>query len=652
MVSDRILNISKNHDRFPLGTCILEKSFWAPPVMTKPNILELAKQGNAEAIASLINRQLQPKGITVKTSIKNDCLNVMTEAVQVPNQQTLVAIIRKGITSLGAASIKKVKVYGRKIGESFPAWHEEFDLVTQHLPELEQLAKQGDANAIATLINQWLNSPNITVKASLKQGCLQVMLESTPVPTQNIIVPLIGDKLNSLGIEYFKKVKIYGREIGDDFPDWQQEFDLEAQVNPVNEISAEVESSNSIVKAKENNKSSFWGSITKAIANTTSQASNAIAQTATGVSGTIADTALQTSKNVVGKAAEIGGAIANNTSVAGKNVVGKATEIGGAIANTASVASQTIVKRTTDLVTPIVDATGKTIQTATNASTDWLIRIIDKVDIVKAETEVTKLQHQYPDEQPRQIAHRLMLDKALLAAGSGLFSNLIPGTAIALAGLDLAATTALSAELVYQIAAAYAQDLQSSERKHEILTIFGLSLSGSLAIEAGVGFLGNIPVAGAAIGASSNAAMIYALGYGACRFYEAKLNPLIMEATLETSQAESQKYLEAAITQETIMDQILVHVVLAGNAGKTWEMILPELQAANLSPASLDAIAANINSPPPLETLLAQIDGDFAIPLLAQCKKIAQLDGIITSQEAQIIEAIANKLRSGKKISN
>ncbi len=619
--------------------------------MTQPNILELAKQGDAEAIASLINRQLQPKGITVKTSIKNDCLNLMLEAVQVPNQQTLVAIMRKGITSLGAASIKKVKVYGRKIGESFPAWHEEFELVTQNLPELEQLAKQGDANAIANLINQWLNSPNITVKASLKPGCLQVMLESTPVPAQNIIVPLIGGKLNSLGIKDFNKVKIYAREIGEDFPEWQEEFDLKAQVNPANEISAEVESSNSIVKAKENNQPSFWGSITKAIANTTSQASNAIAQTATGVGGTIADTALQKGKNVVGKAAEIGGAIANNTSAAGKNVVGKATEIGGAIANTASVASQTIVKKTTDLVTPIVDATGKTIQTATNASTDWLIRIIDKVDIVQAETEVTKLQQRYPDEQPRQIAHRLMLDKALLAAGSGLFSNLIPGTAIALAGIDLAATTALSAELVYQIAAAYAQDLQSSERKNEILTIFGLSLSGSLAIEAGVSFLGNIPVAGAAIGASSNAAMIYALGYGACRFYEPKLNPLTMTATLETSQAESEKYLAAAITQEAIMDQILVHVVLAGNAGKTWEMILPELQAANLSPASLDAIAANINSPPPLETLLEQIDGDFAIPLLAQCEKIAQLDRVITSAEAQIIEAIANKLGAGNNIS-
>ncbi len=35
-----------------------------------------------------------------------------------------------------------------------------------------------------------------------------------------------------------------------------------------------------------------------------------------------------------------------------------------------------------------------------------------------------------------------------------------------------------------------------------------------------MGLLRNVPVAGAVIGASTNAAMIYALGYGACRFYE------------------------------------------------------------------------------------------------------------------------------------
>ncbi len=38
-----------------------------------------------------------------------------------------------------------------------------------------------------------------------------------------------------------------------------------------------------------------------------------------------------------------------------------------------------------------------------------------------------------------------------------------------------------------------------------------------------------------------NAVMIYALGYAACQFYEAKQNPLTLEATLVDAQIESRK---------------------------------------------------------------------------------------------------------------
>jgi len=88
----------------------------------------------------------------------------------------------------------------------------------------------------------------------------------------------------------------------------------------------------------------------------------------------------------------------------------------------------------------------------------------------------------------------------------------------------------------------------------------------------------------------------------------------------------------------------LVHIVLAGNPDKSWKEILPELQAANLSPASIDAIASHIKSPPFLETLLEQINNDFAVPLLAQCQRIAQLDGVITPAEAKVIDSINKKL--------
>ena len=275
---------------------------------------------------------------------------------------------------------------------------------------------------------------------------------------------------------------------------------------------------------------------------------------------------------------------------------------------------------------------------------DWLVQFIEAVDVVQAETEVRELQQKYPHEKPREIAHRLMLKKALIAAGSGLASSLVPGTALAMLGADLAATTALSAELVYQIAAAYGYDLEAPERKGEALAIFSLSFGSNLAIEAGVGLVGNIPLAGAVIGASSNAVIIYGLGYAACRFYQEHFsNPLTMEGTIAQTQVESQKYLEDAIEQQSLMDRIFVHLILAGNPDKTWEEILPDLQTLNLSPASLDAIASHLQSPPPLETLLEQITSDFAIPLLAQCQKLAELDGIITPEEAKVIETINQK---------
>jgi hypothetical protein len=101
---------------------------------TQPNLLELAKQGNAQAIATLINHQLKTKGITAKASLKNGCIQVMLESAQAPNQQSLVTFVRKGITGLGAASIERVIVYGRQTGEAVPAWSQEFELVLQTKP--------------------------------------------------------------------------------------------------------------------------------------------------------------------------------------------------------------------------------------------------------------------------------------------------------------------------------------------------------------------------------------------------------------------------------------------------------------------------------------------------------------------------------------
>ncbi|MBW4563524.1 MAG: hypothetical protein KME32_20750 [Mojavia pulchra JT2-VF2] len=486
-----------------------------------------------------------------------------------------------------------------------------------------ELAKQGDVNAIHTLMSQWLNSPSITPKVSLKQDCLQIALESAEVPEQSL-VPIIRDGLIDLGIECTKKVKIYGRETGEDFPDWQQEFELAAQPNsPLS--TSQVESTTTIANTSADSQLSiqqpyFFESLFGAVA---------------GTAGAVGSATVQVGQAVAGTAMEIGGAAVSGTVQTGQAVAEVAMGIGGAALQATQTAGQvlTIVGNNPPLQLAIK-----------SLNQDWLNPLIQQVDVVKAEVAVRKLQQEYPNAKPAEIAHHLMLEKAVLAGGSGLVSSLAPGQAAAMFVVDWAATSALSVELVYQIAAAYGMNLKSSERKAEAVAIFGLGVGGKTAVKAGLGLLRNMPVAGAVIGASSNAVMIYALGYAACQFYEAKQNPLTLEATLVDAQLESEKYLEAAISQEKIMDQILVHVVLAGNPNKSWEKILPELQAANLSPSSIDAIACNIKSPQSLEKLLEQINSDFAVPLMIQCRKIAHLDGVITPAEAQVIETIKKKL--------
>lgn len=104
--------------------------------MSQPNPLELAKQGHPKAIESLINRQMQPKGITAKVALKNNCLHIMLEAAQPPDQKALVPVIRKGITNLGIPSIEILKIYGKQVGEQVPAWSQEFELVASIKPSI------------------------------------------------------------------------------------------------------------------------------------------------------------------------------------------------------------------------------------------------------------------------------------------------------------------------------------------------------------------------------------------------------------------------------------------------------------------------------------------------------------------------------------
>ncbi|HEY9695946.1 MAG TPA: hypothetical protein V6D10_01555 [Trichocoleus sp.] len=607
------------------------------------SLQQLAKEGDSTAITALLSQSL-PEGTTAKVSLKENCLRIVLESAKIPDQQAYFDLVQQNIKSLNVVGIHQVKICGRELGEDYPDWQAEFEITPEPIPDVADLARQGNIEAINTLINQWINQPGIPARASLKNGCLRVMLEAFDFPDQIALGNHILDGVKRLEIQGCTKLKLIGQEPGDEFPDWQQDYDLPQE--------GELPIHNSVSSLEVPSKQNFWGSVFGAVSGAAGAVGEAVSGTVIGVAGAASNAAVQAggaiSETIAGAAGAVGGAVSGTVVGAAGAASNAAVQAGGAITSTAVNVAGAVggaAMQATDSAGYILDVISNSpqLQEVTKAlQVDKFICLIDTVDVVKAETHVRRLQQKYPNEKPGDISHRVMSEKALYVGSSGFASSLMPGFAAAMFAVDLAATMALQAEMIYQIACAYGLSLREPARKGEVLAIFGMALGGNSAVKAGLGLARNIPFAGAVIGASGNAALLYGLGYAACRFYEAKLNPGDT-SDLVASQEKSEEYLQDAIEQQIIMDQILIHIVLAGTPGKKLKQILPELKALNLSPASLNIITKKPDTLPSLEKLLEQLNHDFAVSLIAQCKKIAQADGTITIKEAKIISTIAQK---------
>ncbi len=93
--------------------------------MTQANLLERAKQGDPESIATLINMTLQPKGITATAQLTHHCLHVFLTSERILNQATMASFVLRGLQGLDVTSIQTARIYGQKLGDSAPVWVEE-----------------------------------------------------------------------------------------------------------------------------------------------------------------------------------------------------------------------------------------------------------------------------------------------------------------------------------------------------------------------------------------------------------------------------------------------------------------------------------------------------------------------------------------------
>jgi uncharacterized protein (DUF697 family) len=152
----------------------------------------------------------------------------------------------------------------------------------------------------------------------------------------------------------------------------------------------------------------------------------------------------------------------------------------------------------------------------------WFMAALGQVDIARVEQDVQNLRQQNPQKTRAELTQQIIQNSTLKAAGVGLITNIIPPVALSLMALDFAALSALQAEMLYRVAAIYELPLNEPARRGEVLTIYGLSVGGTGVLKAGLSIPEMIPVLGAVIGASSDAAILFTLGQIAARFYERK----------------------------------------------------------------------------------------------------------------------------------
>ena len=104
--------------------------------MIEYKFVELAKQGNSKAIATLLNGKLHPQGINAKANVVNGWLHILLEADELPDILPTINMVQNQLIELAPEPIKRVKLLVKRYSDDYAKWGQEFDLELSSLSSL------------------------------------------------------------------------------------------------------------------------------------------------------------------------------------------------------------------------------------------------------------------------------------------------------------------------------------------------------------------------------------------------------------------------------------------------------------------------------------------------------------------------------------
>lgn len=184
-------------------------------------------RSHADTIALFLNRYLKPQGTIAKVAQREQRVQILLEAIDVPSHDHLIPWITQAIETMRPDGVETVQIYARRAGDQNCTWMEAYvlrsgklmpmDTMTMahaHQNEGDLLARSraGDITAITIFLDRALDNPSLRTHVELHRAVLKVTIETIQyLDGQHFAVELAG-KLKPLASPKVQFVEVYKRK--------------------------------------------------------------------------------------------------------------------------------------------------------------------------------------------------------------------------------------------------------------------------------------------------------------------------------------------------------------------------------------------------------------------------------------------------------
>jgi hypothetical protein len=207
----------------------------------------------ADAIALTLNRYLKPQGTLAKVIERDQRLQILLEAIDIPSHDQLLPWIKQSIEGLKLDSIKTVQIYARRAGDKNCIWTEAFVLRSGRLMPMDTMtmahshpdqgdlvarSRSGDIAAIALFVDRALDNPSLRAHVELYRAVLKVTIETFQyLDGANFAVEL-ARKLKPIGSPKVQFVEVYKRKSAATSPVFLNRIELPPQAQTSTRLGA------------------------------------------------------------------------------------------------------------------------------------------------------------------------------------------------------------------------------------------------------------------------------------------------------------------------------------------------------------------------------------------------------------------------------